>query len=342
MRVAVYYHNQDVRVEERPIPQIGPGELLVRVARSGICGSDVMEWYRRPRAPVVLGHEIAGHVAVAGKQVKGYKEGDRVTAAHHVPCNACHYCLAGHHTLCDTLHRTDFDPGGFAEYIRLIPIHVDRGVFHLPPDVSDEDAVFVEPLACVLRAQRRAGLRRAQSVLVVGSGIAGLLHVKLARASGAGLILAADINEFRLQTARRFGADAALPAEGDLSALVRQANDGELADLVIVCTSAGSAIVKALAAVRPGGTLLFFAPATPELMLPVRFNDVFWRTDLTLTTSYGASPADYAAALALLHHRRVQVQDMVTHRLGLSQVGLGFQVVAEAKESIKVVLDHDR
>jgi L-iditol 2-dehydrogenase len=244
--------------------------------------------------------------------------------------------------LCDTLHRTDFDPGGFAEYVRLTPIHVDRGVFRLPPDVSDEDAVFVEPLACVLRAQRRAGLRRAQSVLVVGSGIAGLLHVKLARASGAGLILAADINEFRLQTARRFGADAALAAEGDLSVLVRQANDGELADLVIVCTSAGSAIAKALAAVSPGGTLLFFAPATPELMLPMRFNDVFWRTDLTLTTSYGASPADYAAALALIHHRRVQMQDMVTHRLGLSQAGLGFQLVAEAKESIKVVLDHDR
>lgn len=342
MRVAVYNHNRDVRVEERPVPSIAPDEMLVQVEVSGICGSDVMEWYRRPRAPVVLGHEIAGQVAAVGKAVQAFKEGDRITAAHHVPCNGCHYCLTDHHTLCDTLHRTNFDPGGFAEYIRLTPIHVDRGVFPLPADVSYEEAIFVEPLACVLRAQRRAHLRQVQSVLVVGSGTAGLLHVKLARASGPGRILASDINEFRLQAARRSGADAALPAEGDWPACVRQANDGELVDLVIVCTGAGSAIATALRAARPGGTVLFFAPASPEFTLPIRFNEVFWRTDLTLMTSYGASPADYADALELIHQRRVQVRDMVTHRLGLSQVDLGFRMVAEAKESLKVVLDHHR
>ncbi len=342
MRVVVYYHNQDIRVEERPIPQIGPNELLIRVTHSGICGSDVMEWYRRPRAPPVLGHEIAGIVAAAGKEVKGYKEGDRVTAAHHVPCNVCSCCQAGHHTLCDTVSRTNFDPGGFAEYIRLTPIHVDRGVFLLPPDVSDEHAIFVEPLACVYRAQQRARMQPSQSVLVVGSGIAGLLHLKLARVSGAGLILATDINEFRLQAARRSGADAAFGVDGDLPTLIREANDGVLVDLVIVCTGAASALAGAMFAARPGGTVLFFAPAAPEFSLSMPFNDVFWRTDLTLTTSYGASPADYAAALALIHHMRVEVQDIVTHRFGLSQAGMGFELVAQAQESLKVVLDHDR
>ncbi len=341
MRVAVYYHNQDVRVEERPIPPISPHELLIRVVRSGICGSDVMEWYRRPRAPIVLGHEIAGIVAAVGNQVKGYREGDRVTAAHHVPCNVCHYCLAGCHTLCETLHSTSFDPGGFADYVRLTAIHVDRGVFLLPSDASNEDAVFVEPLACVLRAQRRAGLRRGQSVLIVGSGIAGLLHVKLARASGAGPIFATDLNASRLDAAVRFGADATFAAGGDWPAIIREVNNGELVDVVAVCTSAGSAIAKALSVARPGGAILFFAPAPPEFMLPIKFNELFWQTDLTLTTSYGASPADYAAALELIHHGRVQVEDMVTHRLGLSQAGLGFQLVAEAKDSIKVILDHD-
>jgi len=342
MRVAVYYHNRDVRIEERSIPQIGPDELLIQVERSGICGSDVMEWYRRPRAPLVLGHEVAGSVAAAGRKVKAYKEGDRVTAAHHVPCNACEYCRTDHHTLCDTLHRTNFDPGGFAEYVRLTPIHVARGVFLLPPEVSDEEAVFVEPLACVLRGQRRAGLQRAQSVLVVGSGIAGLLHVKLARAAGAGPILAADVNTFRLQAARRFGADATFLADGELPSFIREANRGELADLVIVCTGAGSALATALRAARPGGSILFFAPATPEFTLPMRFNDIFWRTDLTLTTSYGASPADYAAALEMIRSSHILVRDMITHRLGLSEVALGFQLVAEAKNSIKVLLDHSR
>ncbi len=206
MRVAVYHSNSDVRIEERPVPKIGPGEALVRVEVSGICGSDVMEWYRRSRAPTILGHEIAGRIAEVGEGAAACKIGDRVTAAHHLPCNTCDLCARGHHTMCDLLHRTNFDPGGFAEYIRLSQIHVERGLFTLPDTVSDEEAVFVEPLACVLRGQRIAGVAQNQSVLIVGAGIAGLLHVKLARAFGAARVLAADIRDYRIQAALRFGA----------------------------------------------------------------------------------------------------------------------------------------
>ncbi len=340
MRVAVYYHNRDVRIEERPVPQIGPGEMLVRVERSGICGSDVMEWYRRPRAPTVLGHEIAGRIAAYGKDVRGHREGDRITAAHHVPCNACQFCRSGHHTLCETLHRTNFDPGGFAEYIRLTPLHVDRGVFPLPETLPDEEAVFVEPLACALRGQRRAGLREAQSVIVVGSGMAGLLHVKLARAAGAAPIVAVDIHPFRLEAARRAGADSAMSADGEWVDQFRETTGGRLADVVIVCTGSGSVLTQALRVVAPGGTVLFFAPAAPAHTLPLQFNETFWRTDLTLTTSYGASPSDYAEALALIEARRVHVADMISHRLALSEVALGFRLVMEAGASMKVVLDH--
>ncbi len=166
----MYYNNHDVRLEEIPTPQIGPGELLVRVEACGICGSDVMEWYRRDRVPLVLGHEIGGQIAAVGDGVGRYQEGDRVSAAHHVPCNTCHYCLSGHHTICDTLRQTNFDPGGFAEYIRLPAINVDRGVFLLPDEVSYEEATFIEPLACVLRGQRLAHTQPGHSVLVIGSG----------------------------------------------------------------------------------------------------------------------------------------------------------------------------
>ncbi len=138
MRVAMYYNNYDVRLEEIPTPQIGLGELLVRVEACGICGSDVMEWYRRDRVPLVLGHEIGGQIAAMGDEVERYKEGDRVSAAHHVPCNTCHYCLSGHHTICNALRQTNFEPGGFAEYIRLPAINVDRGVFLLPDEVAYE------------------------------------------------------------------------------------------------------------------------------------------------------------------------------------------------------------
>jgi L-iditol 2-dehydrogenase len=340
MRVAVYYHNRDVRIEERSVPQIGPGEMLVRVERSGICGSDVMEWYRRPKAPAVLGHEIAGRIAACGKNVRGHREGDRITAAHHVPCNACQFCRGGHQTLCETLHRTNFDPGGFAEYIRLTPLHVDQGVFQVPDTLPDEEAIFVEPLACALRGQRRAGLRETQSVIVIGSGMAGLLHVKLAKAARVASIAAVDIHPFRLEAARRSGAEVVLSAGDQWVERFREAMRGRLADVVIVCTGSEGALTQALRVVAPGGTVLFFAPAAPAYAFPLRFNETFWRTDLTLTTSYGASPSDYADALALLGTRQVRVADMISHRLPLSEVALGFRLVTEAGASMKVVLDH--
>ena len=338
----MYYNNHDVRLEEIPTPQIGSGELLVRVEACGICGSDVMEWYRRDRVPLVLGHEIGGQIAAVGDGVERYQEGDRVSAAHHVPCNTCHYCLSGHHTVCNTLRQTNFDPGGFAEYIRLPAINVNRGVFLLPDEVSYEEATFIEPLACVLRGQRLAHVQSGHSTLVLGSGIAGLLHVQLAHTLGTGCLVATDINEYRLEAARQFGADAAIHAKEDLPSRLRQVNQGRLADLVIVCTGATSAITQALQSVERGGTILFFAPTNPGITIPISVNDLFWRNDITLTTTYGGSPADYTAALELIRARRVDINRMITHRLGLAEAGLGFQLVAEAQNSIKVIIEPQR
>ncbi len=339
MRVAMWYNNRDVRVEEMPVPKIGSGELLVRVEASGICGSDVMEWYRLDRAPLVLGHEIGGQIVAVGEGVERYKEGDRVSAAHHVPCNTCHYCLSGHHTACDTLRRTNFDPGGFSQYVRLPAINVDRGVFVLPDEVSYEEATFIEPLACVLRGQRRAHMQTGNSVLVIGSGISGLLHIQLARTLGASRVIATDVNDYRLETARRFGADATIHAEADLPACLREFNQGRLADLVIVCTGAISAIAQALESVERGGTVLFFAPTNPGVTIPISINELFWRNDITLTTSYAGSPAEYQTALELIRAGTVPVRRMITHRLGLAETGFGFKLVAEAKDAIKVIIE---
>ena len=338
----MWYNNQDVRLEEMPTPQIGPGELLVRVLASGICGSDVMEWYRLDRAPLVLGHEIAGEIVEVGDGVERYKEGERVSAAHHVPCNTCHYCLSGHHTVCDTLRQTNFDPGGFAEYIRLPAINVDRGVFMLPDEVSYEEATFIEPLACVLRGQRLAHMSLGNSVLVIGSGIAGLLHVQLARTLKAGRVIATDINDYRLEAAQRFGADVAIHAGEDLPARLRQVNDGRLADLVIVCTGATSAITQALQSVERGGTVLLFAPTEPGVAIPISINELFWRNDITLTTSYAGSPADYMAALELIRAHHICPSEMITHRLSLEETGLGFHLVVSAQDSIKVIIEPQR
>jgi L-iditol 2-dehydrogenase len=265
-----------------------------------------------------------------------------VAVAHHVPCNTCHYCLSGHPTVCDTLRRTNFDPGGFAEYVRLPAINVDRGVFLLPDDISFEEATFVEPLSCVLRGQRRAQLQPGQTVLVIGSGISGLLHIQLAQALGAGRTVATDISGYRLEAARRFGADTAINADDYSPDRLREVNHGLLADLVIVCTGSVPAINQALASIERGGTVLFFAPTAPGVTIPVSINDLFWRTEITLTTSYAGSPADYATALKLIHARRVPVREMITHRLGLEEAGLGFQLVAEAGDSLKVIIEPQR
>ena len=342
MRVAMYYSNKDVRVEEMPTPEIGPGELLVRVEASGICGSDVMEWYRVHKAPLVLGHEIAGVIVAMGEGVYGYKAGDRISASHHVPCNTCQYCLAGYHTACDTLRKTNFDPGGFVEYLRLPAINVDRGVYLLPDEVSFEEATFIEPLACVLRAQKKASVEPGKTVIILGSGIGGLLHIHLASVLGATRVIATDIVDYRLKTAKRFGADWVINANEDVPSKLREVNDGRLADCVIVCTGAVSAITQALKSVERGGTVLFFAPTDKDVTIPLSINELFWRNDVILTTSYAGDRADHLTALKLIQAKRVAVKEMITHRLSLSETGLGFQLVEKAQDSIKVIIESQR
>jgi L-iditol 2-dehydrogenase len=239
------------------------------------------------------------------------------------------------------LRTTNFDPGGFAEYIRVPRINVDRGVFVLPEEISFDDGVFIEPLACVLRGQRLAKLRPGQSVFVIGSGISGVLHIALARASGAGWVMASDISEYRLKAAKQFGADEAILAKEVNTAKIREINQGRLADLVIVCAGTISAYIQALQSVDRGGTVLCFAPLEPGLNFVFPFFD-FWNDGITLLPTYGGSPFDITTAIELIRAQRLPLREMITHRLPLKETGLGFQLVAEAKDSIKVIIEPHR
>lgn len=341
MRVGMYYNNRDVRLEEMPKPKIGAGEVLLKMKACGICGSDVMEWYRIKKAPLVLGHEATGEIAEVGTEVKNYKVGDRVFVAHHVPCNTCRYCLSGNHTACETLHTTNYYPGGFSEYIRVPALNVDRGTFILPDEVSYEDGTFIEPLACVLRAQRAVQLKQGQSVLILGSGISGLLHLLLARSLGAGTIIMTDVNEYRLKIAKESGADVVINAQGNVIGALRKANENRLADLVIICASAASVFTQALQTVERAGAILCFAPTAPGVTLAVAVND-FWRNNIKIIHSYGSSPQDNVLALELLWTNKVLVNKLITHRLKLSEIGEGFRIMVESKESIKVIIEPDR
>ena len=338
MRVAMYYNNRDVRLEELPVPSIGPGELLLRTRSSGVCGSDLMEWYRIKKAPLVLGHEITAEVVEVGAGVSDYKCGDRVFSTHHVPCGTCRYCKAGHESVCNLLRTTNFEPGGFAEYIRVPKINVELGTLKIPDSMTFDEGSFIEPLACVVRAQRFARLAAGRIVLVIGSGISGLLHIQLAKARGAARIIATDISDYRLSAAKRFGADETIHGAQNVPARLKELNEGRLADLVIVCTGAMPAIQQATKSVDRGGTLLFFAPTAAGVDVPIPLFD-FWRDEINVVTSYAGSGDDLKESLELIRDHKVSVADMVTHRLPLAKTGVGFQLTASGQDSIKVIID---
>lgn len=338
MLAAVYYNNRDVRIQEMPIPEIAADELLVKVMACGICGSDVIEWYRVPKAPRVLGHEATGVIEKVGEKVKRYRVGDRVFVSHHVPCNECRYCLSGHHTACETLHTTNYYPGGFAQHIRVPRINVERGVYKLPLDMSFEEGTFIEPLACAVRGQRLAGIQKEDTLLVIGSGISGLLHLQLAKVNGVRKIVAADINPYRLGMAEKLGAHHTVNAKENVPQKLKEINNGRLADKVIVCTGATQAALTALECVDKGGTILFFAVPEPTVKVPVPMTE-FWRNEITIKTSYGAAPSDLEESLAILTRKKVNVKDMITHRLSLRQAAEGFRLMADAGASLKVIIE---
>ncbi len=340
MKVAMYYRNDDVRIEEMPKPEISDGGLLLKVKACGICGSDVMEWYRIKKAPLVLGHELTGEVAEVGKGVKDFKPGDRVAVTHHVPCFDCHYCRQGKETMCETVKKTRFYPGGFSEFLHVPAINIRNGALKLPDGISYDEGTFIEPLGCVIRGQRVADVGPGQTVLVLGSGITGLLHIQLAKVMGAAKVIATDVSEYRLKAAKRLGADHVLDAKDDIPTSVKRLNGDRLADRVIVCTGALPAFKQALESVDRGGTILFFAPTDPDVELPIKVEEL-WKNCISLVTSYAADKNDMKEAMDLIDAGKIDVEGMITHRMGLADAGRGFLVFSRGEDCIKVVINPD-
>jgi len=338
MKVAMYYNNSDIRIEEMSIPEIDENEILVKVQVCGICGSDVMEWYRIKKAPKVLGHEMAGDIVKIGKNVKKFKVGDRIFVSHHVPCNSCSFCNDDFHTLCDTLHSTNFYPGGFAEYLKVPKINIDSGVFILPKEISYEEGAFIEPLACVVRGLRIAEMKPGINVLVLGSGVAGLLNIKLAKAMGAKKIFATDIDDYRLNYAKKMGADIVIKADKNIPKEIKKHNSDKLADLVILCAGVSSAARQAMDSVEKAGTILLFAPTKPGVDVPIPMFDI-WNKQVKIVSTYAGAPVDIKESIELIKSKKVEVKDMITHRFPLNQAAEGFKLAAKASDSIKIIIE---
>ena len=333
MKVSVWYSNEDIRIEEVPKPAPGPKEILIKVKSCGICGSDVVEWYRLPRAPLVQGHEIGAEVVEIGKAVTNYKTGDRVFVAPKVPCMKCDYCKNGHYPVCSNVKERL--PGGFAEYVLVPESIVQKGTYHLPDNISFDQSTFIEPLACVVRAQRLAEVQKNQTVMVMGSGMSGLLHAQLAKASHC-RVIATDINPKKRVFADRMGADLTIDAAENVPEQLVAENKG-LADVVFLCTSAMSAVDQAWTCVGKGGAVVFFAVPHPDKKVTIPINS-FWTRETRIITSYYCGPPDIEAAISLIETQAINVDDMITRRLPLEDVAKGFRMVMEGSESLKVII----
>ena len=333
MKVAVWYNNADIRIEEAPRPKPGSKEMLIKVLSCGICGSDIVEWHRLPRAPLVQGHEIGAQVVDVGRSVKKYKPGDRVFVAPKVPCMRCAYCKRGHYPVCSGAKERL--PGGFAEYVLVPESLVENGTYLLPDNMTYDQSTFIEPLACVVRAQQLAGVRGNQTVMVIGSGMSGLLHVKLAKTRHC-RVIATDVNPKKLEFAAKMGADMTIDAAENVPEQLAARNIG-MAEVVILCTSAIAAVDQAWKCVDKGGVIVFFAVPHPDKKVSIPIND-FWTRETRVITSYYCGPPDIDAAIDLMKSEQIKTDDMITRRLPLDDIADGFRMVMEGKASIKIII----
>lgn len=338
MWAAVLRGPGDVQLERRPVPETGEGELLVRIRACGICGSDVMDWYVAAKAPFVFGHEPVG-VVVGGDAAAGsLAPGTRVFIHHHAPCGECGACRRGDDVHCSLWREAALEPGGMAEYARVLPQAARNDVLPLPDGVDDLDGTLVEPLACVVKALRRGRLEPGQRVFIVGLGFMGQLLGRLARHLGAAWVGGSDPIPARRQRALAW-ADAAITPE-DAAAGLGQAAGSEPADLVIVTPPSEAALRQAFTAVRDGGRVLLYAPTPRGQDVPVPLGDLFFR-EVDILFSYSAGPQDTRAALDLIEAGVVRAGQVVTHVLPLDRVAEAYRLVKDP-EVLKVVVTMDR
>jgi L-iditol 2-dehydrogenase len=348
MRAGVYRGKGQVVVETLPIPEIGEGELLFRVAACGICGTDIKKIHHGfVAAPQVLGHELAGTVVKVGRGVTKFKVGDRVVSFHHIPCGDCFYCEQKLFSQCAGYKKTGLtaglgDPngGGFGEYVRAMPWIVERGMIALPDDVSFEEATFVEPVNTCLKAVRKARVGKGETVLVIGQGPIGMLLMVLAKYEGAE-VYASDPMAGRRTASLKFGAKEVFdPTKQNLQQEMRERTGGRGADAVLVAVPSAALVPEALAIARPGGRVLLFAHNDPVMQLDFPASAVGVE-EKEILGSYSASVDDQAESAALVFERRLPVRELISHRFPLERIAEALELAAHpAEDTLKVVITH--
>lgn len=340
MKAVFVTDGESVSVKDVPVPEIGDGDLLVKMHACGLCGSDLEKVYGQ--YGVVsrrLGHEPAGEVVAAGKKVGGLNVGDRVFVHHHVPCYSCHYCAHEDFTMCPEYQRSNLEPCGLAEVFLVPEWNVSRGgVIKLPDNVSFEEAAMIEPLACCIRAINRSGIKKGDSVAVVGVGPAGIMHIMLLKVFGAEKVFAVDINDFRLDFAKRLGVHAAINTTREKPLkIIKDATEERGADIAIIATGSTKAFLQSLELVRSGGNVLLFGVPSKDVSITLDLNHLF-TNEIRIVPSLAASEKETGEAFELITSKKLDIRPIITHRFSLERAGDAIRCAHEARDAMKVVV----
>ena len=342
MKAAVYYNNSDIRIEELPVPEINDDEILVKTIACGLCGGETMEWYHIKRSPKVMGHEPGGIIVKAGKNVKDFREGDRVFVNHHVPEFTSHLSLRGHFTRDEAYRKSKLNPGAMCQYFKASASHVANGTYKLPDDMDFETATLLEPWGCVLGGLKVSGIKPADTVAVVGCGFMGQGFIHMAKLLGAGLVFACDFSDWRLEKALSLGASFGInPSKEDSVEKLKSLNSGRRADVVIVTVPLVKVLEQAFALAETGATIHMNSPTPPDQQMPFSPSD-FYDRELVFTTKYSADHHDIYQVLRFLIAKRLEPKKVITHRFELEKIAEAFGLLAggleKGGESLKSVI----
>jgi|HubBroStandDraft_2_1064218.scaffolds.fasta_scaffold02117_4 L-iditol 2-dehydrogenase len=348
MRAGVYREKGIVRVEEVPVPEVGEGEVLIKVAVCGICGTDIKKIYQRyVEPPQILGHEVAGRVVAVGPGVTKWKLGDRIMSFHHTPCGKCFFCQKRSFSQCKQYKSTGltggFTPngGGFGEYVKAMPWVVERGIVALPDNVSFEEATFIEPINTIVKAVQKARIEPGEAVLIIGCGPIGLQLLMVTKTAGGRIYTSDPVATRRAKSVTLGAIDSFDPISGKLVGEIKARTEGRGADAVLVAVAHPAVVVEALAAARPGGRVLLFAANDPvtKIEFPAAAVGI---DEKEILGSYSAAVDIQDSAAALVLQKKLPVMEIVTHRFPLARIQEGLDLAARPTEdSLKILITHE-
>ena len=340
MKAAFVKDSSRVVVEDVEKPILGTGDVLVKMHACGICGSDLEKVFGKYSQPSTrLGHEPSGTIEKVGENVTDFKKGDRVFVHHHVPCYSCHFCLHGNETMCEKYSETNLSPCGLAEEFIVPQWNVNHGgILKIPDSMSFEEAAMIEPLACCIRAWDKFSFQKGDSTAIFGVGATGMMHVMLSIVHEFDKIFCIDLNEFRLEFAKKFNiTDAIKSSVPDVKQKILDQTDNRGVDVAIVATGSLQALSSAIDLVRKGGTVVMFGVPSKDAMINLNMS-IIYSKEITMISSYAASDSDTKVALELIQSSKIDVKKLITHRYNIKDSPKAFEHAHHGVDSMKIII----